>query len=100
MYRRWFLGAAVALLCPLAAVGLESPAAITVYGAASLTNVLQDIGDGFTRSSGIPVTFSFAASSQLARQIALQLVAELSRALADELFVKVSVLIHGISPAA
>ena len=69
MYRRWFLGAAVALLCPLAAVGLESPAAITVYGAASLTNVLQDIGDGFTRSSGIPVKFSFAASSQLARQI-------------------------------
>jgi molybdate transport system substrate-binding protein len=43
--------------------------AITVFGAASLTNVLQDLGDAFTRETSIPVKFSFAASSTLARQI-------------------------------
>jgi molybdate transport system substrate-binding protein len=45
------------------------PVAITVFAAASLTNALQDIGDAFTKSSSIPVKFSFAASSSLARQI-------------------------------
>jgi molybdate transport system substrate-binding protein len=43
--------------------------AITVFAAASLTNVLQELGDSFTRESSIPVKFSFAASSTLARQI-------------------------------
>jgi molybdate transport system substrate-binding protein len=42
---------------------------ITVFAAASLTQVLQDLGDGFTRETAIPVRFSFAASSALARQI-------------------------------
>lgn len=42
---------------------------LTVYAASSLTNVLQDIGAAFTRSTGTPVKFSFAASSALARQI-------------------------------
>jgi molybdate transport system substrate-binding protein len=42
---------------------------ITVFAAASLTEVLQDLGDGFTRETSIPVRFSFAASSALARQI-------------------------------
>src|SRR5471032_1160963 len=42
---------------------------ITVFAAASLTNVLQDLADGFTKDSMIPVRFSFAASSALARQI-------------------------------
>lgn len=46
-----------------------APPAITVFAAASLTNALQDIGDAFTKSSSIPVKFSFAASSALARQI-------------------------------
>jgi molybdate transport system substrate-binding protein len=56
-------------------VGLQSFAAdsdkspITVFAAASLTNALQDLGDGFTKDSSIPVRFSFAASSALARQI-------------------------------
>ena len=50
-----------------AADAVKSP--ITVFGAASLTNVLQDLGDGFTRETAIPVRFSFAASSALARQI-------------------------------
>src|SRR5712664_4732592 len=42
---------------------------ITVFAAASLTNVLQELGDGFTRQTSIPVRFSFAASSALAKQI-------------------------------
>jgi molybdate transport system substrate-binding protein len=42
---------------------------ITVFAAASLTNVLQELGDGFTRETNIPIRFSFAASSALARQI-------------------------------
>jgi molybdate transport system substrate-binding protein len=42
---------------------------ITVFGASSLTNALQDLGDTFTKSTSITVKFSFAASSALARQI-------------------------------
>ena len=43
--------------------------AITVFAAASLTNVLQDLGDAFARESAVPVRFSFASSAALARQI-------------------------------
>jgi molybdate transport system substrate-binding protein len=43
--------------------------AIVVFAAASLTNVLQDLGDAFTEQTSVPVKFSFAASSALARQI-------------------------------
>jgi molybdate transport system substrate-binding protein len=42
---------------------------IVVFAAASLTNALQEVGDRFTKDSSIPVQFSFAASSTLARQI-------------------------------
>jgi len=42
---------------------------ITVFGAASLTNVLQDLGDAFTKETSVTVKFSFAASSALAHQI-------------------------------
>lgn len=42
---------------------------ITVFGAASLTNVLQDLGDNFTKQTSVPIKFSFAASSALAHQI-------------------------------
>jgi molybdate transport system substrate-binding protein len=55
------------LLC--GRVGAADPATVTVFGAASLTNVLQDLGDGFTAQTSIPVRFSFAASSALAKQI-------------------------------
>jgi molybdate transport system substrate-binding protein len=40
-----------------------------VFAAASLTNVLQELGDGYTKQTSIPIRFSFAASSALARQI-------------------------------
>lgn len=54
-----------------AATAADAPqeAAVTVYAAASLTNVLQAVGAEYTRASGVPVKFSFAASSVLARQI-------------------------------
>jgi molybdate transport system substrate-binding protein len=59
----------------LAALSAASPAAdaqkpsITVFAAASLTNVLQELGDSFTKGTSLPIRFSFAASSALARQI-------------------------------
>jgi molybdate transport system substrate-binding protein len=62
------------LLLSACLFGLQSFAAapeksITVFAAASLTNALQDLGDTFTKDTSIPVRFSFAASSTLARQI-------------------------------
>jgi molybdate transport system substrate-binding protein len=59
--------AAVALATT--ANGADAPRIVTVYGAASLTNVLQQLGDRFTQATGVPVRLSFAASSALARQI-------------------------------
>jgi molybdate transport system substrate-binding protein len=47
----------------------EDKKSITVFAAASLTNVLQDLGDAYTKDSLVPIRFSFAASSALARQI-------------------------------
>lgn len=44
-------------------------APVTVYAAASLTNVLNDLGAEFERRTQVPVRFSFAASSLLAKQI-------------------------------
>jgi molybdate transport system substrate-binding protein len=60
------------LPCPLGrATAAEQPAAasLVVFAAASLTDALQELGDDFTKSSGIAVKFSFAASSTLARQM-------------------------------
>jgi molybdate transport system substrate-binding protein len=42
---------------------------VMVFAAASLTNALTDIGKSFQTQYGIPVKFSFAASSALAKQI-------------------------------
>lgn len=57
------------LFClPSLAAQIDKPP-IIVFAAASLTNVLQEVGDDFTKDSSIPVKFSFAASSTLARQI-------------------------------
>ena len=63
----WLLAACVAGAQACAAD--EDKPSITVFAAASLTNVLQELGDGFTKDTSIPVRFSFAASSALARQI-------------------------------
>ena len=53
---------------PRVAAQTDNPPLI-VFAAASLTNALQEVGDSFTKDSSIPVKFSFAASSVLARQI-------------------------------
>jgi molybdate transport system substrate-binding protein len=58
------------LLLSLPSSAAESnKSTITVFAAASLTNALQELGDGFTKETAIPVRFSFAASSALAKQI-------------------------------
>src|SRR5437588_811789 len=46
----------------------DSPA-LLVFGAASLTNVLDDLGMAFTVQTHVPVKTSYASSSVLARQI-------------------------------
>ena len=57
-----------ALCFGLSATQAAEPA-LTVFAAASLTDVLQQAGVAYTASSGQAVRFSFAASSALARQI-------------------------------
>lgn len=42
---------------------------VTVFAAASLQNALNDVGAAYTRRTGQPVRFSYAASSAIARQI-------------------------------
>jgi molybdate transport system substrate-binding protein len=62
--------AAIAAVAPAArAAAADAPHVVTVYGAASLTDALQQLGDRFTLTTGVPVRLSFAASSALARQI-------------------------------
>src|ERR1700677_301094 len=63
----WVLWLSLCSLPGLAADTDKPP--ITVFAAASLTNVLQGLGDSFTNDTSVPVRFSFAASSALARQI-------------------------------
>jgi molybdate transport system substrate-binding protein len=63
------MGVLLSLLALPAAAANTDKAPVTVFAAASLTNALQDLGDGFTKETLIPVRFSFAASSALARQI-------------------------------
>jgi molybdate transport system substrate-binding protein len=60
-------GAVAALLvaAPLAAQAAD----LTVFAAASLTNVLQKAADGYKAKTGKTVAVSFAASSVLAKQI-------------------------------
>jgi len=45
------------------------PQPLTVFAAASLQNVMKEIGADYTKASGTPIAFSFAGSSTLARQI-------------------------------
>jgi molybdate transport system substrate-binding protein len=72
-FRRAWVGsfAAIAALALSAAARAEgaAPAEVTVFAAASLTDVLQEIGAAFRDDTGIALRFSFAASSALARQV-------------------------------
>lgn len=60
---------AVLLALPAGGFAAGSNPALTVFAAASLTTVLQDVGDAYTRQTGRSVRFSFAGSAALARQI-------------------------------
>jgi molybdate transport system substrate-binding protein len=64
----WMLLACVTLASPAHAAD-PSREGLLVFAAASLTNVLEDIGTAYTAQTRQPVKFSFAASSALARQI-------------------------------
>jgi molybdate transport system substrate-binding protein len=55
-------------LCPTP-LKAESPERLLVFAAASMADVLPEIGSSYTESSGQEVSFSFAGSSTLARQI-------------------------------
>ena len=65
--RKWLAIGAVAV-CGVACKQAEQPA-LTVAAAANLTGVLDEIGKGFTRKTGIGVVFSYASTAQLAQQI-------------------------------
>ncbi len=58
------------ICCGLSGSPAAQPAStVTVFAAASLTNALQEVADGFAAAGGARVKFSFASSSTLAKQI-------------------------------
>lgn len=57
------------LLLLTAAASQAAERMVTVFAASSLTNVLEEVGKTYTSSTQVPVRFSFAGSSALARQI-------------------------------
>ena len=63
--RRWIVWV---LLCAMPAAH-AAERTLTVFAAASLSTVLQQVGDAYTAETRQPLRFSFAASSVLARQI-------------------------------
>ena len=72
MLRRKFVGLAAPLalcLLPWIVRGAEGADSITVFAAASLTDVMQEVSAEYTKSTGTKVELSFAATSILARQI-------------------------------
>ena len=70
MLRHRYAALAVALwLVPWGAHATGSHDSITVFAAASLTNVLQELGNRYSRETGTKVDYSFAATAMLARQI-------------------------------
>src|SRR5437588_10278568 len=62
------LAAVFAMLTPGAALA-KTQDQITVLAAASLTNVLPEVGTSYEAANHVHVVFSFAASMTLARQI-------------------------------
>jgi molybdate transport system substrate-binding protein len=63
---------AVAIACGCASAIVRAddrPVATVIFAAASLTNVLQELGDEYAKSGGAKMEFSFAATSMLARQV-------------------------------
>jgi len=70
MLRREFAGLVAALwVLPWTVHAAAAPEVVTVFAAASLTDVLQALGSEYTKQTGTKVDYSFAASSTLARQV-------------------------------
>jgi molybdate transport system substrate-binding protein len=69
MFKKLLLFAASLVTCGAAVAAEPDARPVTVFAAASLTDVLTELGDSFTKSTGVRTRFSFAASSLLARQI-------------------------------
>ncbi len=65
----WLAAVLVAATLAPAAAPRAAEQEVTVFAAASLTNALQDLGKAYREKTGVKVTFSFAASSAIARQI-------------------------------
>jgi molybdate transport system substrate-binding protein len=57
------------LLCAVAGVPAVAQDRLTVFAAASMKNALDEADAAFTRTTGIPATASYAATSALAKQI-------------------------------
>ena len=71
MRKLWFAGL-LALALSIGsgvAAAAEEAGGVLVFGAASLTNVLDDLSKGFTDKTHVPVKDSYAASSVLAKQV-------------------------------
>jgi molybdate transport system substrate-binding protein len=66
--RRCLLAAIFFATLPAVAAD-KTTSGLTVFAASSLTNVMQELSDAYTRATSVPVRLSFAASSALARQI-------------------------------
>src|SRR5436190_7621941 len=70
LLRRRVLSIIVLALLALPAGAQQSKQpALLVFAASSLTNVVGELSDSWTRNSGVRVRLSFASSSILARQI-------------------------------
>lgn len=67
MKRSTFLTALVAIVAATAVPAAQRE--LTVFAAASLTEVLVEVGKAYTARTQNPVRFSFAGSSALARQV-------------------------------
>lgn len=61
-----WLGLLLMVVTPIAHAAQRT---LTVFAAASLSDVLQQVGEAYTAQTHQPVRFSFAASSALAKQI-------------------------------
>ncbi|MGU3493577.1 molybdate ABC transporter substrate-binding protein [Xanthobacteraceae bacterium A53D] len=68
--RRTLLSLAVAgVMAAVAPVAARAQDAVTVFAAASMTNAIQDIAKAYTAKTNVAIRTSFAASSELAKQI-------------------------------
>lgn len=65
----WLAGWLGLLVAASAGAAPAQQKALLVFAASSLTNVVDDLDQAFTVSTGIPVKASYAASSALAKQV-------------------------------